>query len=292
MPSFRSLLILLPYIWMLLFFCVPFLFLIKISFSQAQQALPPYVALLHIQYHKIMINLHLTQYMILIKEALYRVSYWNSLKVATIMTTVCLILAYPMAYYLAKLSARKRNFLTLTVILPFWTPAVLRLYAWVDVLKRHGWLNFSLKYLGFLNVTSLYRTNYGVYIAMIYMYLPFLILILLIYLLRLDKRLPEAAYDLGAKPWQVFWHITLPQSKQGIIYGCLFIFVPATGESVVPELLGGANTLMIGKVLWNSFLNATDLPMGAAITCILITIIVSPMTFFRYINKSKMKRSK
>lgn len=282
LPSGRSLVIAGPYFWLLLLFFIPFLLLVKISVADMQMAVPPYTSLFTHEGSKILFHLQLSNYLFLITDTLYLAAYLSSLKIALITTAICLLIGYPMAYGISKMEAGKRNLFLMAVILPFWTSSLIRVYAWIGILKSNGLLNQFLIGLKIINQPiELYRTEWGVYIGMVYTYLPFLIMPLFAHLVKLDARLPEAASDLGARPWQVFMHITLPQSKNGIIAGCLLVFIPAVGEYVIPELLGGANTLMIGRVMWNEFFGNADWPMAAAVTCAMVLILIVPMAFFQ-----------
>lgn len=290
LPSGRSLVIAGPYLWLLLLFFVPFLLLVKISVSEMQMAVPPYTSLLTYEGSKVLVHLQFSNYLFLITDTLYLAAYLSSLKIAFVTTAMCLIIGYPMAYAISKMSPIKRNLCLMAVILPFWTSSLIRVYAWIGILKSNGLLNQFLIGFGLINhPIELYRTEWGVYIGMVYTYLPFLIMPLFAHLVKLDARLPEAASDLGARPWQVFLHITLPQSKNGIIAGCLLVFIPAVGEYVIPELLGGANTLMIGRVMWNEFFGNADWPMAASVTCAMVLILIVPMAFFQRAQSESRK---
>ena len=187
-------------------------------------------------------SLHLRGYILLLTDSLYFATYLNSVKIAAITTLCCVLIGYPIAYYIARSSPSVRNLLLLGVILPFWTSLLLRVYAWVGILRNDGLLNNLLQALGIISSPlEIYRTDLAVYIGMVYAYLPFFILPLYATLVKMDLRLLEAAYDLGAKPWQAFWQITVPLSRQGVIAGAMLVFIPAVGEYVIPEMLGGAN---------------------------------------------------
>jgi putrescine transport system permease protein len=188
-----------------------------------------------------------------------------------------------MAYYIARSDASLRNVLLLGVILPFWTSLLLRVYAWVGILRNDGLLNNLLMWLGIIDAPlEIYRTDLAVYIGLVYAYLPFFILPLYANLVKLDHRLLEAAYDLGAKPWRAFLSVTLPMSMPGVIAGAMLVFIPTVGEYVIPEMLGGANTLMMGRVMWNEFFNNADWPMAAAVTCVMIMLLLIPLVLFQY----------
>ncbi|WP_057055369.1 ABC transporter permease subunit, partial [Burkholderia pseudomallei] len=236
-----------PFFWLVLFFLVPFVLVVKISFAQLQLGIPPYTELTALADGVLSIKLNLQHYAFLFSDSLYFATYVNSVVVAAVTTLLCLLIGYPMAYYIARSNPGTRNLLMMAVMLPFWTSFLIRVYAWIGILKNNGLLNNFLLWTGLISTPiELYRTNVGVYIGMVYSYLPFLVMPLYAHLVKMDLRLLEAAYDLGAKPWKAFVQITLPLSKNGIIAGCLLVFIPAVGEYVIPELLGGANTLMIG----------------------------------------------
>ncbi|HVE11200.1 MAG TPA: ABC transporter permease subunit, partial [Paraburkholderia sp.] len=179
------------------------------------------------------------------------------------------------------------------VMLPFWTSFLIRVYAWIGILKNNGLLNNLLLSIGLIHAPiELYRTNTGVYIGMVYSYLPFLVMPLYAHLVKMDLTLLEAAYDLGARPWKAFWQITLPLSKNGIIAGCMLVFIPAVGEYVIPELLGGANTLMIGRVMWNEFFDNADWPMASAVTCAMVLLLLVPMALFQHAQAKALEEGR
>jgi putrescine transport system permease protein len=272
-----------PFIWLLLFFLVPFLLVVKISFADLQLGIPPYTELATVTDGVVHIALDLSHYAFLLTDSLYFATYVNSVVVAAISTVLCLLLGYPMAYYIARSNPATRNVLMMAVMLPFWTSFLIRVYAWIGILKNNGLLNNFLMSIGLIHTPiELYHTNTAVYIGMVYSYLPFLVMPLYAHLVKMDLTLLEAAYDLGARPWKAFWQITLPLSKNGIVAGCLLVFIPAVGEYVIPELLGGANTLMIGRVMWNEFFDNADWPMASAVTCAMVLLLLVPMALFQY----------
>ncbi|CAB3866255.1 ABC transporter permease subunit [Achromobacter mucicolens] len=283
LPSGRALAVVPPFAWLVLFLLVPFLLVLKISFAEMKFGIPPYTSLAQFQDEAIQFSLHLRGYILLFTENQYFRTYLSSVKIAGITTVVCVLIGYPIAYYIARSSARVRNLLLLAVILPFWTSLLLRVYAWVGILRNDGLLNNLLQSLGLISSPlEIYRTDLAVYIGMVYAYLPFFILPLYATLVKMDLRLLEAAYDLGAKPWQAFWQITVPMSRQGVIAGAMLVFIPAVGEYVIPEMLGGANTLMIGRVMWNEFFNNADWPMASAVTCVMVLLLLVPLVYFQY----------
>ncbi|WP_186247397.1 ABC transporter permease subunit [Burkholderia gladioli] len=279
-----------PFLWLVLFFAVPFVLVVKISFAELELGIPPYTELTSFGDGALTIKLNLAHYAFLFTDSLYFATYVNSVWVAAVTTLLCLLLGYPMAYYIARSNPASRNLLMMAVMLPFWTSFLIRVYAWIGILKNNGLLNNFLIWIGLIHVPiELYRTNVAVYIGMVYTYLPFLVMPLYAHLVKMDLRLLEAAYDLGAKPWKAFLTITLPLSKNGIIAGCLLVFIPAVGEYVIPELLGGANTLMIGRVMWNEFFNNADWPMASAVTCAMVLLLLVPMAAFQHFQAKELE---
>jgi putrescine transport system permease protein len=272
-----------PFLWLLLFFLIPFAIVLKISFSDARIAMPPYDPLLHWVDHQVLqVKLNLGNYAFLIEDPLYWKSYLNSIKIAGISTLLCLLLGYPMAYGIARSSPSTRNILLLLVILPFWTSFLLRVYAWIGILKNNGLINNALMGLGIIDQPiQMLQTDFAVYIGIVYSYLPFMILPLYANLEKMDLTLLEAAADLGSRPWESFLKVTLPLSMPGIIAGCLLVFIPAVGEFVIPALLGDPGTLMIGKVLWTEFFNNRDWPVASAVAIALLLFLVIPIMYFQ-----------
>ncbi|QBQ97664.1 ABC transporter permease subunit [Paraburkholderia pallida] len=279
-----------PFFWLLLFFLVPFILVVKISFADQQLGIPPYTELTTFTDGVWHIALDLSHYAFLFQDSLYFATYVNSVVVAAISTLLCLLIGYPMAYYIARSNPSTRNILMMAVMLPFWTSFLIRVYAWIGILKNNGLLNNFLMSTGLIHTPiELYHTNTAVYIGMVYSYLPFLVMPLYAHLVKMDLTLLEAAYDLGAKPWRAFLEITLPLSKNGIIAGCLLVFIPAVGEYVIPELLGGANTLMIGRVMWNEFFDNADWPMASAVTCAMVLLLLVPMALFQHFQAKELE---
>ncbi|VGO11245.1 Putrescine transport system permease protein PotH (TC 3.A.1.11.2) [plant metagenome] len=282
LPGSRALAIVPPYAWLALFLLVPFFLVLKISFAELEFGVPPYTPLYEFKDETITLALHLRGYAMLLADSLYVQTYLNSLKMAAITTLWCALIGYPIAYYIARSAPAVRNVLLLAVILPFWTSLLLRVYAWVGILRNDGLLNNFLMWLGVIDgPLEIYRTDLAVYIGMIYAYLPFFILPLYANLVKLDTRLLEAAYDLGARPWQAFLKITLPLSRAGVIAGAMLVFIPCVGEYVIPEMLGGANTLMMGRLMWNEFFTNTDWPMAASITVVMVLLLLVPLALFQ-----------
>jgi len=272
-----------PYAWLLLFFLVPFIIIFKISLADPLVALPPFTPFF--DWTATGLNrLHVTldNYIFLFQDRYYATIYLNSIKMAAVSTLLCLLLGYPMAYFIALQPERRRNRLLLAVILPFWISFLLRVYAWIGLLNQHGVINQLLQTLGLIDrpIHMLYN-DFAVYLGIVYSYLPFMILPLYTSLERLNPDLREVAADLGAKPSQVFRDITLPLSFPGIIAGCLLVFIPAIGEFIIPALLGSSETLMIGRALWDEFFVNRDWPVASAVAVVLLLILVVPMIWFQ-----------
>ncbi|NYT59069.1 ABC transporter permease subunit [Alcaligenaceae bacterium] len=271
-----------PFLWLGLFLLLPFLLVFKISFSDLRFGIPPYTPLSEIKEQTLTLALSLRGYALLFTDSLYIATYLNSVKMAAVTTLCCMLIGYPMAYYIARSRPSIRNLLLLGVILPFWTSLLLRVYAWVGILRNDGLLNNLLQWLGLIDAPlEIYRTDLAVYIGLVYAYLPFFILPLYASLVKLDLRLLEAAYDLGARPWRAFVQVTLPLSMSGVVAGAMLVFIPTVGEYVIPEMLGGANTLMMGRVMWNEFFNNADWPMAAAVTCVMVLLLLVPLVIFQ-----------
>jgi putrescine transport system permease protein len=290
-PAKRSiggkLLIAAPYLWLLIFFLAPFLIVFKISLSQVAIAIPPYIPTFDLAegwqaFRESLSELSFENYVWLTEDALYWKSYVSSVMIAAISTVLTLLIGYPIAYGMARSPKSWRPTLLMLVILPFWTSFLIRVYAWIGILKNEGLLNQFLITLGLIDQPLvILNTNIAVYIGIVYSYLPFLVLPLYASLERLDGSLLEAAEDLGSPPWKAFWQITVPLSLPGVIAGCFLVFIPAVGEFVIPDLLGGSDTLMIGKTLWVEFFNNRDWPVSSAVAVILLMILVIPIVLFQ-----------
>ena len=270
-----------PYLWLLMFFALPFAIVLKLSFSTAAIAIPPYEATFSYIDEILNVTLNIGNYLLLLQDSMYYMAYLSSLKMALISTIGCLILGFPMAYAIARAPARMQTVLLLLVMLPSWTSFLIRIYAWMGILSNNGLINNTLLWLG---VTSepiqMLNTNFAVYIGIIYAYLPFMILPLYATLVKLDLSLIEAASDLGSSSFNTFWKITLPLSMGGVIAGSMLVFIPAVGEFVIPELLGGPDTLMIGKVLWQEFFNNRDWPVASSLAIVMLALLIIPITLF------------
>ena len=272
-----------PYIWLLLFFLAPFVIVFKISLADPIIAQPPFTPLFN-QGSDGGFSIYTTfdNFLYLFQDSLYFVTYLNSVKLAFIATLFTLLIGYPIAYGIARSPQPTRNILLLLVVIPFWISFLLRVYSWMGILKTNGLINGFLLWLGVIDQPlELLYTDTAVYIGMVYSYLPYMILPLYANLVKLDIRLLEAASDLGAKKWQGFVDITLPLSMPGIIAGCLLVFIPAIGEYVIPALLGGADTLMIGRVLFDEFFLNRDWPVASAVAIVLLLLLVLPIVYFQ-----------
>ncbi|MET3008875.1 ABC transporter permease subunit [Stenotrophomonas koreensis] len=289
-PDVRKLVTALPYLWLLLFFAVPFLIVARISFSSAASAMPPYTDVVGYADRALQITLNLGNYLALLGDSQYMLAYLSSIKVALVATALTLLIGYPMAYVIAGMKPATRSVLMMLVVLPSWTSFLIRVYAWIGILDTHGILNRTLMAIGIIDspLRILY-TPTAAYIGLVYCYLPFMVLPLYANLVKHDRRLLEAAYDLGAKPWQAFVRITLPLSKAGIIAGCMLVMIPAIGEFVIPEMLGGPDTLMIGRVLWGEFFNNRDWPMASAVAIIMLLILLVPILVFNRFQQKEME---
>jgi putrescine transport system permease protein len=277
-----------PTLWLLLFFLVPFAIVMKISLSESVLAIPPYTSIWQWSADKILaIRLDLSNYDYLFTDDLYISSYLYSIKVAAISTCLCLLLGYPMAYGIARAPPAKRNLMLMLVILPFWTSFLLRVYAWIGLLKNNGVINNILMALGVIHQPiTMMQTDFAVYIGIVYSYLPFMILPLYSNLEKHDPNLLVAAADLGARPWTAFRRITWPLSISGVVAGALLVFIPAVGEYVIPSLLGRPDQLMIGRVLSDEFFENRDWPVASAVAIAILLLLVAPiMLFQRYQNR-------
>ena len=277
-----------PYIWLLLLFLLPFLIVFKISFSEMVRAIPPYTALLSYEDSIVNIALNFGNYLNLFSDTIYLSAYLQSLKIAFISTFLCILIGYPLAWAISQCKATTRNVLLLLVILPSWTSFLIRVYAWMGILKNNGLLNNFLIWLGVIDQPLIIlNTNIAVYIGIVYSYLPFVVLPIYTSISKIDNTLIEAALDLGCKPLKTFFTIIVPLTKGGIIAGGMLVFIPAVGEYVIPELLGGSDTLMIGKQLWLEFFNNRDWPAASAVASVMLLILIVPIFYF---NKSQNRQ--
>ena len=279
----RALIIGLPYSWHIVFFLIPFLIVFGLSFSESVLSSPPFTSLYTwLDDYFLQIRLNFSNYVTLFEDDFYFSAYYESLKTAAIATFFCFIVAYPIAYGIVRVSPSIRIILLMLVILPFWTSFLIRVYSWISILSNQGLLNTGLLYLGLIQQPlPLLNSHFAVILGIVYSYLPFMILPLYAALQKLDPQILEAASDLGCKPFRTFFAITLPLSIRGAIAGSMLVFIPATGEFVIPELLGGSDTLMIGKVLWTEFFTHRDWPMASALAVTLLIFLVIPIIAFQ-----------
>ena len=283
-----------PTLWLIGLFLIPFIIVFKISFSEVRLAVPPYAPLF--EWHNGLpsaLKLNLQNYAFLFTDPLYIDSYLYSLKVAAVATLLCLLLGYPMAYAIARASPTSRNVLLMLIVLPFWTSFLLRVYAWIGLLKNNGVINNVLLYLGVIHEPlTLMQTDFAVYIGIVYSYLPFMILPLYSNLEKHDLTLIEAAADLGARPVMSFLRITLPQSVSGIAAGSLLVFIPAVGEYVIPSLLGRTDQLMIGRVLSDEFFSNRDWPVASAVAILMLLLLVVPIMLFQRFERRTLEEAR
>lgn len=290
LPGSRWAVISVPYVWLLLFFAIPFLIVLKISFAKLAIAQPPYTPILQVVQDEVLLKLNLTNYMVLFSDSQYLLAYASSLKIAAISTFLTLLIGYPMAYVISRLSPSARNVAMMLVVLPSWTSFLIRVYAWIGILDSNGLLNNLLIRLGLIDEPlRILNTPVATYIGIVYCYLPFMVLPLYSNLLKFDHRLLEAAYDLGARPWKAFLKITLPMSRSGIIAGCMLVMIPAVGEFVIPEMLGGPDTLMIGRVLWSEFFNNRDWPVASAVAIVMLIMLLIPILIFNRVQQKELE---
>lgn len=284
----------LPTAWLLIFFALPFLIVFKLSFSQPTDTRPPYKPVFDAaagaaNWLEAAKDFTFEAYANLFSDSLYLESYLSSLKVAAVATLFALLIGYPIAYAMSRAPKRWRPALIALAIAPFWTSFLIRVYAWVMILKDEGLLNAALLSLGLISEPlKIYATQTAVIIGIVYSYLPFMILPIYAALEKQEGTLVEAAMDLGATPVRAFWSITAPLSKRGVIAGCLLVFIPATGEFVIPDLLGSSEVLMIGSTLWEEFFTARNWPGAAAVAVILLLILIVPLMVY---EKSQMKET-
>jgi putrescine transport system permease protein len=287
--SGRTLVIAIPMLWFLVFFLVPFLVLGRISLAEPLIALPPYTPLFERGPDgELEIIASLENYWFLWQDTLYRNAYLSSIRIAVISTVFALLIGYPIAYYIARSPEPRRSILLLMVILPFWTSFLLRVYAWMGFLRREGVINNFLVSLGIIDTPLvMLQTDFAVLIGIVYTYLPFMILPLYANLTKLDEAHLEAAADLGASPMVTFFTVTLPLSMPGIIAGSMLVFIPAIGEYVIPALLGGPDTLMIGRVLWDEFFSSRDWPVASAVAIVMLVLVVAPIMWLQSIQNRR-----
>lgn len=287
----RRLVVAVPYAWLLCLFLVPFVIVLKISLSDVMLAMPPYVPSLAWEEGLGRVisqlgDLDFENYLWIAGDSLYINSYLSSLRIAAISTLFTLLVAFPLAYGMARAPTGLRSVLVMMLILPFWTSFLIRVYAWIGILKKEGLLNLALMALGILDEPlTIHNTTIAVYVGIVYSYLPFMALPIYASLVRLERDLLEAAADLGASPARAFWEVTAPLALPGVVAGCFLVFIPAVGEFVIPDLLGGSETLMIGKTLWSEFFNNRDWPVASAVAVVLLLMLVVPIMLFQRLQE-------
>ncbi|MEX0346225.1 MAG: ABC transporter permease subunit [Rhizobiaceae bacterium] len=292
----RLFVILVPYLWLLALFLVPFLIVLKISLSDIELSIPPYTPTLDLAegwegFKAFLAELDFENFVFLTEDELYWKAYLSSLWIASLSTFLTLLVGFPIAHGMAQAPEEWRPTLMMAIILPFWTSFLIRVYSWMGILSQEGILNQFLMWLGLINEPlTILNTNTAVYIGIVYTYLPFMVLPIYATLEKLDGSLLEAAEDLGCSRIQAFWLVTIPLSKSGVIAGCFLVFIPALGEFVIPSLLGGSGTLMIGKVLWEEFFSNRDWPVASAVAVILLLILVIPIVLFQR-NEQKQREA-
>jgi putrescine transport system permease protein len=283
---YRSVVVGVPYFWLAVFFLLPFLIVVKISLSETAIAQPPYLPVFALDSVQGFLDafrqLDFGSYEWIWDDPLYLNSYLSSLRIAAISTALALLIGYPFAYAMAKAPDGIRPILVMLTILPFWTSFLIRVYAWIGILKNEGLLNQFLMWSGLISAPlQIMNTELAIHIGIVYSYLPFMVLPIYAALERMDGRLIEAANDLGCPPVKAFWSITFPLSLPGVLAGVFLVFIPAVGEFVIPDLLGGSSTLMIGKTLWDEFFNNRDWPVSSAVAVILLLLLVIPIMIFQ-----------
>jgi putrescine transport system permease protein len=280
-----------PFLWLAVFFLIPFLIVLKISLSDAASAQPPYRPLFDPDnWSGFIAALDFENYAFLGEDPLYRDAVLSSIRIAAISTALLLLLGFPLAHAMARAAPRLRPLLVALVILPFWTSFLIRIYAWIGILKPDGFLNQALLAVNLVSEpTSILNTEAAVFIGIVYAYLPFMVLPLYATLEKIDPTLLEAAEDLGSPPWKSFFTITVPLALPGITAGSLLCFIPAVGEFVIPDLLGGSETLMIGRQLWSEFFSNRDWPLASAVAIVLLVLLVVPIVLYRDIEARRLE---
>lgn len=273
-----------PYLWMLLFFLLPFLFVLKISFSESIIASPPFASLFEFDPDEGILSatLRLFNYQYLIEDSLYFKAYLSSIWIALVSTIICGLIGYPMALAIARSPKANQPLLLVAIMLPFWTSLLIRVYAWVGILRQDGVLNNLLLWIGVIDEPLiLLQTQFATYVGIVYAYLPFMILPLYAVLEKQDTTLLEAGRDLGARPVVTFLTITLPLSLPGLVAGSMLVFIPVVGEFVIPSMMSGESTLMIGRVLWNEFFSNRDWPVASAVAVVMLLVLIIPIIIFQ-----------
>ena len=287
------LLIGIPYLWLLLFFLIPFGIVLKISLSEMQDTGFGFKDMFVWDEGTLHFRLKFNNYLFLLTDNLYFLTYLSSIGYAATTTLICLLLGYPFAYFIARSNASIRTTLMMLVMLPFWTSFLLRIYAWKSLLDKNGLFNTILQSIGLIDAPiQMLQTQFALQIGMVYMYLPFMVLPLYANLVKMDLRLLEAAADLGAKPWIAFWKVTVPLSKPGIVAGAMLVFIPCVGEYVIPALLGGPDTKNIGRVLWDEFFSNNDWAMASAVATVMVVVVLMPLAIFNHYQTAETHRGR
>jgi putrescine transport system permease protein len=287
-----------PYFWMVLFFLVPFGFVLKIGLSQTAIAQPPYLPVFDptqgfVAIEAALAELSLDNFRLLVSDNLYVFSYLRSLIVAVVSTSILLVIGYPIAYGMARLPRRWQGIAMMLVIVPFWTSFLIRIYAWINILQHDGLLNKILLALHLVSAPVVWlSTDSAMYLGIVYSYLPFMILPLYATLARMDPALLEAASDLGAAPRRAFWLVTFPLSLPGVAAGALLCFIPIMGEFVIPDLLAGSNSLMIGQTLWLEFFTNKDWPVASAVAVVLLMLLVGPLVLYDRLQRRELEANR
>jgi putrescine transport system permease protein len=290
------LLVLLPALWLCIFFLVPFLIVLKISFSETVIAQPPYIPVLDLSagwpgVKEFLAGLRLDNYALLLYDPLYATSYGRSLTIAAGSTLLLLLIGYPIAYGMARAPRSVQPILVMAVVLPFLTAFLIRIYAWITILQREGLLNSLLRALGVIDEPlAILSTDAAIYLGIVYSYLPFMVLPLYASLEKMDETLLEAAADLGCPAWRAFWSITAPLSLPGVVAGALLCFIPIVGEFVIPDLLGGSDAQMIGQTLWTEFFLNKDWPVAAAVAVALLAILLVPIVLYQHLHARALEQ--
>ena len=294
----RLLLILIPYLWLLALFLAPFIIVLKISLSAPAVSIPPYTPQLDLSagwagIRAFLSELSFDNYVFLTEDSLYWTAYLSSVQIAFVSTVLALLIGYPIAYGMARASRQWQPTLLMLIILPFWTSFLIRVYSWMGILSANGVLNQALQWLGVIDTPLvILNTNWAVYIGIVYTYLPFMILPIYATLEKMDESLLEAARDLGCSNLKAFWLVTVPLSRPGIIAGCFLVFIPVVGEFVIPSLLGGSNTQMIGRVLYDEFFANRDWPVASAVAVVLLFILIVPIVLFQRQQQRQEERQR
>ena len=287
--------VLVPYLWLALFFLAPFAIVLKISLSQAALAQPPYLPVLDLGtgwagLKEFSVQLSVDSFRLLASDAIYLLSYFKSLEVAAVSTAILIVMGYPVAYGITRTPRAWQPLLVMAIILPFWTSFLIRVYAWINILQRDGLLNEVLVRLHVIDAPVAWlSSDTAIYIGVVYSYLPFMVLPLYATLEKMDESLLEAAADLGCPRWKAFWLVTFPLSLPGLAAGALLCFIPIVGEFVIPDLLGGSETLMIGQTLWTEFFSNRDWPVASAIAIALLMLLLVPILFYERLQQRSLE---